>query len=370
MNKGRIHITILLILLSLTAHPQEYTERLIQLDTLVIKKKVQLVGIPVAFYTPETEFGFGAGAQFFLLNQTNIYNSRLSNILATAIYTTKEQLILDVRPQVYFNAGDLFLDGILKYQVYPNLFWGVGRNTPDSNREQYNMKTFQLSAALLKRLPPSLNFGFEYNFENYDMLEVEEDGLLDRGDIPGSEGATISGLSFVFNLDDRDDISSAVRGNLIQLKAGFSSHVFGATYSFNRYVIDLRKYLNFIGRNTLAMQVYIQSNYGDVPFQSLAWLGGGEKMRGYFRGRYMDKHMYVLQSEYRWRFHKRFTQTGFVSLGEVSGSAGAFLRSPLISTGGGLRFKVLKDKSTIVRLDIGIGQSGNSGFYFGVNEAF
>ncbi len=370
MKINRLHITVLMVFLGLASNAQEYTNRLIETDTLLIRKKIQLVGTPMIFYTPETKFGFGGGVQMFLLNQTNIYNARLSNILISAIFTSEKQMIFDARPQVYFNAGDLFLDGLLIFRKYPNSFWGIGSNTPESNLERYNMETFQLTAAILKRLPPTLNFGFEFNFENHEMIEVLEGGLLDSGTVPGSEGARISGLSFVFNLDDRDNTSSTVRGNFIQLKAGFSSRVFGATYSFNRYIIDFRKYFNFIRRNTLAVQAYVQSNYGNVPFQSLAWLGGGERMRGYFKGRYMDHHMYVLQSEYRWRFHPRFTAAGFISVGEVSGSTGKFFQSPVKSFGGGLRFKILRDKPTVARFDIGIGENGNRGFYFGVNEAF
>lgn len=369
-----IRLVVSLIAMCLLTSPnveaQQREERLMKTDTLLIKKKIQLLGIPVVFYTPETNFGFGGGLQVFLPNQSNVYNSRLSNILTTAIYTTQKQFILESRPQIYFNAGDLFVDGLFRYRIFPNSFWGIGGNTPNSNREHYNMKTVQVKAAFLKRLPPSLNFGFEYNFENHDILDTEEGGLLSGARIPGAEGARISGLSFVFNLDDRDNMGSVVKGSLIQLKAGFSSRVFGADYSFNKYVIDFRKYFNLISNNTLAVQLYLESNYGDVPFQSMAWLGGDKKMRGYFKGRYIDKHMYILQTEYRWRFHKRWILTGFASAGEVSGSAGKFLNEPRASFGGGLRFKIRANKDTVVRLDVGIGESGNNGIYFGVNEAF
>ena len=40
------------------------------------------------------------------------------------------------------------------------------------------------------------------------------------------------------------------------------------------------------------------------------------------------------------------------------------------SFGGGIRFKLKKNLPTLLRLDVGIGKEDNSGFYFGVNEAF
>jgi hypothetical protein len=123
-------------------------------------------------------------------------------------------------------------------------------------------------------------------------------------------------------------------------------------------------------KNTFAIQFYGESTYGDVPFQSLAWLGGGEKMRGYFNGRYMDKSMYVLQGEYRERFHPRWTAAGFGAIGEVADFPLSFFENPKVSFGGGMRFKMLKNNPTVLRFDIGFDKNGRNGLYFGVNEAF
>ena len=69
-------------------------EAIIQTDTLRKEKNIQIVGLPVAFYTPETEFGFGGGGQLFLLGEKARFNNRISNVLVTAIYTSKNQLSL------------------------------------------------------------------------------------------------------------------------------------------------------------------------------------------------------------------------------------------------------------------------------------
>ena len=49
-------------------------------DTLTKHKKYQLIGVPIVFYTPETNFGFGGGGQLFLLNKKNKFNDRVSNV--------------------------------------------------------------------------------------------------------------------------------------------------------------------------------------------------------------------------------------------------------------------------------------------------
>ncbi len=362
-------MVVLFFNLSVTQLLSQEEESFLRTDTLG-KKKIQVIALPIIFFTPETSFGFGAGTQLFFLSQSNIYNSRLSNIFIDAIYTTENQLIIDAKPQLFFEKGDYYLDGAFKYKVFPNSFWGIGNNTPEINEERYNMRTILIKAAFLKRLPPNLNFGFEYKWEDNKMLEVEEGGQLDSTAIAGSEGSRFSGLAFIFNLDNRDNIYSPQKGNFLQLQAGFSSQVFGASHSFNEYVIDLRKYFGFGKKSILAAQLYFDNNFGDLPFQSMAWFGGGQRGRGYFNGRFIDLHMYVAQVEYRLRFLPRWAVNAFFSTGEVADLPGNYFRDPKRSFGGGIRFQIKKDNPTLLRLDIGIGEDGNTGVYFGVNEAF
>jgi outer membrane protein assembly factor BamA len=362
---------VLVILLSLSASALKAQEEgLAKLDTLGKNKKLQVVVVPILFSTPETGFGAGAGAQFFFLEKSNIYNSRLSNVFTNAIYTSNNQFILDIKPQIYFNRGDFFLDGAYKYKIYPNSFWGIGLNTPDSNKEIYDMVSTELRVALLKRLPPKLNFGFEFVYQNHEVTEKEEGGLLDAGDILGSNRAIISGLGVIFNLDSRDQLESPKSGYLVQMNARFSSEVWGGTSSFNKYIADLRAYFPIAKNGTFAAQFYNENSFGTIPFQGMAWYGGGDRARGYFKGRFIDNHMYVIQAEYRHQLTPRWSAAGFALMGEVSDLPRDYLNDIKPSFGGGIRFKIIKNQNTLVRLDMAFGKDGSSGFYFGVNEAF
>ncbi len=369
----KIIVQLLLLFSFLIVHgawAQNDSQEYFKTDTLGKQKDVQLLGIPVIFYTPETDVGIGAGTQIFFFKKKNIYNERVSNILATAVYTTKNQFLLDVRPQLYFLKGDYFFDALFKYKVFPNTFWGIGPNTTEDMAEAYNMRTVIINAAFLKRLPPDFNFGFEYNYEQDIMLEEEEDGQLAADTIPGSDGALISGLSVIFNFDDRSDQFNPRSGQLVQFKGGFSSRAMGATYGYSKFFVDFRKFWPIGEKFVFAGQVYLENSFGEVPFQTMAWLGGGDRMRGYFRGRYIDNNMMVLQTELRHQFLPRFQWAAFFALGDVAPEPSKYLESPRFSYGGGLRFKVLKSTPTLVRLDIGINDQGGSGVYFGVNQAF
>lgn len=366
----RILLLILVLVLAGKTMCQEDKEHLFQTDTLRLNKRVQIVGLPVVFYTPETSFGGGGGLQLFFNNRKSTYNERVSNIFTTAIYTANKQFTLSIKPELYLYNGKMFLEGEFIYKIFPNSFWGIGGNTPETGLERYNMKTYSLRVALLNRIPPSLNFGFEYQYENHEMLDVKEGGLLDTALISGAEGAITSGLSFVLNFDDRDNVYSPVSGTYLIFKGGFSSRTFGASHAFNRYLIDLRRYFTLGGKHTMAVQAYLQSAKGDVPFQSMSWLGGSDRNRGYFRGRYMDENYLLLQTEFRWRIMKRLNLNIFASLGQVSEETRDIFQYPKFSGGAGLRFQMLKSNPTLIRVDLGVNQYGDTGIYFGVNEAF
>ena len=351
-------------------HGQDYEKERYNLDTIRGNKNIQAIFLPVLFYTPETQVGFGAASQVFFNTTTNRYNERVSNIFASILYTTEKQLIVDLKPVFYLRNGDYQLEGLFKYKKFPNFFWGLGSDAPDEQKEAYNMRTILFHGSLLKRIPSDMSFGFKYTYERYTMLEIAEDGMLSSGEIEGSDGAVYSGLSVIFQLDDRDNVFSPNSGNFIRFLGGFSSKVIGASNSFNRVEFDFRKYMRITPKGVLAVQGYFQSNYGMVPFQNQAWYGGGERARGYFNGRYIDNHMYVIQAEYRYRFHPRWSAAGFFVHGEVADSPTEFLRDSRFAFGGGIRFQLLKSNQTLVRLDFGIGRDGNNGVYFGVNEAF
>ncbi len=371
MKKLLIYTCLLFV--SFSSFSQRKDENnVIKTDTISSNKNYQLIAIPIAFFTPETGFGFGGGGQLFFLKKENTFKNRLSNVIFSGIYTLNEQLIFEVTPQIYFGGGNYFIDAHYLLEIYPNSFWGIGNNTPDSNEEIYNQTTHALNISFLKRLPPDLNFGFQFVFKNHEITEVQEGGILDTQDIIGNRRTVVAGLGAVFNYDTRDNVGSPNKGFYYQAKAQFSSEIFGATQGFNKFILDLREYLPISKNSLLAFQLYSENNFGDVPFQALASYGGGSRARGYFYGRYIDKQMYVSQTEYRWRIKPRWTLAAFALAGEVANEPEDFFNikniKPSIGIGG--RYKIFKDKDTWLRLDIGSGVNGNSGFYFGINEAF
>ena len=371
MKRYCLHIIILLISFSMLGQ-QDASDAVIKSDTLRKTKTLQMIGVPLVFYTPETELGFGGGAQFFLLNETNKYNKRVSTVLLSAMYTTNEQFLIDVKPEIFLADGNYFIDANYMFEIYPNKFWGIGPTTPPENEEIYNQTTHKLRINFLKYLPPNLNFGFVFYFANHQVTERQEGGILDSGLVLGSDRAVVSGVGATFNLDSRDDIGSAMSGNYLSLLGRFSSPLLGGTSGYNKFVLDLRTYQPITKNASIAARLYAENNFGNVPFQDMAIYGGSSGARGYFYGRFVDKHMYTLQGEYRWRFRPRWSFNAFGLVGSVDERPTKLYEFKNLkpALGAGIRWKILKNQSTWVRFDYGRGIDGQSGVYFGVNEVF
>lgn len=352
---------------------QNYTKKnALSSDTLQVTEKVNIIAIPVIFYSPETSLGFGGGGQAFFLQKKGYIDSQVSTLFADVIYTLENQFIIDLLPKLYLQGGDYLLDIKFKYKIYPNKFWGIGSGTPASNEEPYNMTSLQFDISYLKHLPPILNFGVNYVFQQHDVTEVAEGGLLAGENIVGSNGTTVSGLGIVFNLDQRDSDIIPEKGYLMQFTTRVFTTPLGSKNNFYKYMIDLRKYysLGQLAKSVLALRAYTEFSFGEVPFQMASWYGGGDRGRGYFRGRFIDNHLYILQSEFRYKFLKRWKLACFAGVGTVSEFKQISFDNMKWNIGGGIRFQLKKDNPSILRFDLGIGRDDNSGFYVGVNEAF
>jgi len=93
-------------------------------------------------------------------------------------------------------------------------------------------------------------------------------------------------------------------------------------------------------------------------------------MRGYFTGRYRDRHYFATQIEYRIRVWWRFGLVGFIGMGDVANSPTKFEMTKFkFSYGLGIRFRIDEIELIDLRADIGFGKN-TSGIYFSLNQAF
>ena len=155
-----------------------------------------------------------------------------------------------------------------------------------------------------------------------------------------------------------------------QYNSVWFSQNYGSDYDYNRYIVDVRRYLSISEDHILALQTYGSLVGGSPPFYELAARGGHYSMRGYYEGRYRDKAYITSQVEYRTFILKRLGVAAFAGVGDVSSAFSNFTAEDFkYSYGFGLRYTIDMLEKLNVRMDIVFGEN-TKGIYFAVEEAF
>ena len=108
-------------------------------------------------------------------------------------------------------------------------------------------------------------------------------------------------------------------------------------------------------------------NFGNPSWAMLARLGSNSSMRGYYQGRFRDKHMITGQVEFRQHVWRRSGLVAWVGCGSVFHDSESF-KHWLPNYGIGYRFEFRNRMN--IRFDYGFGAKGENGFMFSINEAF
>jgi hypothetical protein len=328
------------------------------------------VFVPLVMYTPETHLAGGAFfVHFFRLDERN-EESRTSSVAFVGLATTRRQAIVEVHPDFYFLSDDLHLYGKGDYQYFPDSFWGIGNETPDSDEERYKRERFRLRGGAQYRLAGPIYGGLLLDVMSYTPTYSDESGVFARRAVPGEHGGNTVGVGPTLSLDTRDNTVAAFSGVLLSSTFTAYSSAIGSDYGFRRLQLDTRYFVRLIGEHVLAVHIASEFQGGDVPYYQLAMLGGDELLRGYYLGRYRDQNLAALDFEYRYPIYWRFGGVAFAGAGKVADRIGGLAGEPLrYSAGAGLRFSLNTDERLNLRFDAGFGP-GTYGFYFTAREAF
>ena len=323
--------------------------------------------LPFAFYTPETGIAGGAAVLYLYRDSSS---PRASSLTADIIYTQKKQFIAEIAGDQYLEEGRYRLMTDLLFQKYPNKFFGIGNNTPESSEETYTPQTVLLKAVLYRNISLHVNIGPTVRYETVSVQETAPGGVLAAGVLPGSRGGNSTGLGIVANWDSRDNTFAAQSGSFYQLTTLFYRSAFGSDYSYDDIQIDMRNFFRVLSDHVIAVQGFGEFVDGSAPFQSYPKFGGQNLLRGYFDGRYRDKNAVSLQAEYRVPVWWRFGIVGFAGVAQVSDQISRLAMDRFWFAGGiGLRFAWNPEERINLRLDYGAGRN-SSGMYITMTEAF
>ena len=220
--------------------------------------------------------------------------------------------------------------------------------------------------SLLKKL----HVGFIYVYSINEMIDKRKNVELINNEVVGSNGGNTSGFGLLLIVDYRDNIFYPTKNGFFKARMIFMDENWGSDFTYIRMVLDLRRYFDLGNSHIIAGQVYLESTSGNTPFFKLPALGGQNKMRGYFLGRYRDAAYLTWQIEYRKMFWRRFGAVAFFGMGDVANRVNNFSLSEFkYSYGFGLRYAFDEKENLNVRMDIGFGKNTTGG-YFSLEEAF
>ena len=318
-------------------------------------------------YASDTKFGLGMVAAGLYRSDPNDTLLPPSNVSLFGDVSTVGFYMLGVRGNHIAPRGRYRIDYRLYFYSFPSDFWGIGYEMGDNDDNKSDMKRWQAQAeaAFLFRVADNFYVGPMASYDYVIGKNIERPELLNGMDHhTWNVGA---GVSLVY--DNRDNLTNPHRGIYLNLKQMFRPRFMGNDYAFSTTKFRFDCYQQLGEGTVLAEDFGANFNFGNPSWGMMANLGGTSSMRGYYEGRYRDKHSLEATVELRQHVWKRNGIVVWAGAGTVFPKFSE-LRSNRILPNVGVGYRWEFKKNVNVRLDYGFGKSGQSGFLFNINEAF
>lgn len=318
-------------------------------------------------YASDTKFGLGLVAAGLYRTDPNDSILPPSNVSLYGDVSSVGFYMLGVRGNHIAPKGRYRIDYHLYFYSFPADFWGIGYEMGDNDANKSDMKRWQAQAevSFLFRVADNFYIGPMASYDYVIGKHIERPELLQGMDQhTWNVGA---GVSLVY--DNRDNLTNSHRGIYLNINQMFRPGFMGNDYAFSTTAFRFDAYQR-LGKGTiLAEDIGANLNFGNPSWGMMAELGGTHSMRGYYEGRYRDKHSLEATVELRQHVWKRNGIVVWVGAGTIFPKFSA-LRSKQILPNAGVGYRWEFKKNVNVRLDYGFGKSGQSGFLFNINEAF
>lgn len=318
-------------------------------------------------YASDTKFGLGLVAAGLYRTDPNDSILPPSNVSLYGDVSSVGFYMLGVRGNHIAPKGRYRIDYHLYFYSFPADFWGIGYEMGDNDANKSDMKRWQAQAevSFLFRVADNFYIGPMASYDYVIGKHIERPELLQGMDQhTWNVGA---GVSLVY--DNGDNLTNPHRGIYLNINQMFRPGFMGNDYAFSTTAFRFDAYQRLGKGTVLAEDIGANLNFGNPSWGMMAELGGTHSMRGYYEGRYRDKHSLEATVELRQHVWKRNGIVVWVGAGTIFPKFSA-LRSKQILPNAGVGYRWEFKKNVNVRLDYGFGKSGQSGFLFNINEAF
>lgn len=331
----------------------------------------RVLPVPIITYSSEAGNTFGL-AKFNVFHPSKKDTvSKPSKIAGVVTLSTKGRVNVSVSNDLILKENKYMILSYFNYRKTPEYILGIGNDVSIDDVEEVTIDRVRFVSTAMVRVRPNYYAGIVLDLANYFSVKTDSNSILIDYNGKGLNGGTDVGVGFAAVLDSRDNRYNAYKGAFLLTSVTFYPDFLGTRYPFTKIDIDGRKYFNPWLKHVVAVQATTSYSTGEVPFYDLAMLGGEDKMRGYYKGALRDKVSVDAQIEYRMPIWNIFGITTWVATGRVADLYKNLSFNGLwLSYGGGVRIRVDSKNNTNLRLDMGFGPNGVSGFYFNFAEAF
>ncbi|MFV0417296.1 MAG: BamA/TamA family outer membrane protein [Dysgonomonas sp.] len=330
------------------------------------EKKIDITFAGAPSYTREASFGVGGMA-------TGLYRlDRKDSIMPPSDITlvfnasVKGFFALEARGNNYFKGNKTLLSYNVGFTRKPLDFWGVSYDACNVNPViSYTRQQFRIDANYQYKLHKNFAIGGTLDFTYTDVSKIDDITYLE-----GQNRSFIAtGLGVSLKYDSRDFIPNPKRGWYIMFRQSIFPEIFGNTKrTLYRTTFIADTYQKVWSGGLLAFDLFGQFNSDNSPWALREELGGNQRMRGYYSGRYIDNNIVSGQVELRQHIVQRFGFATWIGGGTVFPSVKKFdMKNILPNYGIGLRFEVKRNVNA--RIDYGFGKQ-TGGFVFNISEAF
>lgn len=252
--------------------------------------------------------------------------------------------------KAYWKQDRIRFTGVLGY-VSPNLTLYREGPLGNSLKFGFNLKGPLFIPSISFRVKNSRSFiGAQYVFMN---TTVSFDLPLEEVPVEQKElKSTLSGLGILYSYDSRDNTFTPNSGIFSNVSTILYDNFLGSDQEYVRidsYIVGFQPVGN---RFIIGGRFDYRAAFNEPPFYALPFVS----LRGVPAMRYQGKQLFVLETEERWDFSKRWSLTAFAGVGKGFEDLKSFNKNDwAYSLGGGFRYFLAKKFNIYSGIDIARG---------------
>ena len=330
-------------------------------------KKFDFSVLPGPHFSSDTGLGLGIIGMGLYRQDRRDTISQPSNVSIFGDITTKSSYTVGIFGTHVFPYDKGRIDYEVAANYFKESFWGIGDEMANNAANEGVMKRWKIGAKanFLWEVARNVFIGPSLTYDFADILEIDRPELLDGQD----KHVWNIGVGFSLAYDTRDIMTRPTRGVYLNVTQLFRPKFLSSGYAYTTTDFRFNTYGKLWQGAVIGGDLRGTFNFGNPSWATMSLLGNSSTMRGYYKGRYRDKHILQAQMELRQHVWKRNGVVAWVGLGTVFHKFSA-MRSERLLPNWGIGYRWEFKKNGNVRLDYGFGKRGMQGFVFNINEAF